>query len=165
MLDLIRHLLTPAADGVSEDTIYAEHCAEFRALNIIFWQIPVIVTTLNGGLWFALASLELTDWGQRMILWFAVAVNIAFFVSLTRLRAIMERLLREIHRFEGRSKEPGSYTVLTMFGLLMLIATIGAIVVSVNPSLFFQKRSPEAVVVLCTGAGTMTGSCRTIKPG
>ncbi|WP_420469869.1 hypothetical protein [Brevundimonas sp. FT23042] len=163
MLDLIRHILSAPAGGVTEEKIYTEHCAEFRALNIIFWQIPVIVTTLNGGLWFALASLDLTVWGQRMILGFAVVVNIAFFVALVRLRAIMERLLERIRRFEGRGRERGAYTVLTLFGLLMAIATAGAVVVAANPPLFLKRDAPKSIIILCeAAAGSAPRACQAV---
>jgi hypothetical protein len=35
-----------------EKTIFEQDCQEFRSLNGFLWQIPVIVSTLTGGLWF-----------------------------------------------------------------------------------------------------------------
>jgi hypothetical protein len=32
-------------------TIFEQDCQEFRSLNGFLWQIPVIVSTLTGGLW------------------------------------------------------------------------------------------------------------------
>jgi hypothetical protein len=34
-----------------QKTIFEQDCQEFRSLNGFLWQIPVIVSTLTGGLW------------------------------------------------------------------------------------------------------------------
>lgn len=164
MLDLIERLLKGPTGGVSDETLYTEHCAEFRALNALFWQIPVLVTTLSGGLWFAVASLDLTDDGQAAILWFSAAVNVAFFVALWRLRAIMEGLLKRIRRFEGRPEGAKSYIVLTVFFLLMGLASVGAIIVALEPSRYLEGDLSVQGVVLCTQAPGVEPSCRMLKP-
>ena len=46
---------------IEKDTlIYQQSCEEFRSLNGFFWQIPIIMMTLNGGLWYSVASLDLS---------------------------------------------------------------------------------------------------------
>jgi 2-polyprenyl-3-methyl-5-hydroxy-6-metoxy-1,4-benzoquinol methylase len=57
--------------SVTKSQIYEQRCAEFRSLNGFFWQIPLIVMTLNGGLWFAVASLDVTPVAKSAILCFA----------------------------------------------------------------------------------------------
>ena len=166
MLDLIRQLLVAPSDGVSDEKVYTEHCAEFRALNTIFWQIPLIVMTLNGGLWFAVASLDLTDGGQRLILAFTALINFAFMCALLRLRVIMESLLERIRKFEGRAKrsDPWAGFILLLFWILMGAAGGGAMVAACNPGAYLQPRSTKAVVVVCERGApdAPPGPCRAL---
>ena len=86
--------------------IYEQNCLEFRSLNGFFWQIPLIMMTLNGGLWYSVASLDLAPMAQRGILWFAAFANVVMIFGLWRLRGIMQSLLTSIHAFQN-SSSPG----------------------------------------------------------
>jgi hypothetical protein len=141
--------------AVPPEDVYRERCAEFRSLNTIFWQIPLIMMTLNGGLWFALGSLELTTAGQRLVLIFAAVANTVFAVALIRLRSVMGRLLAHIRLSEGDAKSRFSGTTVTGFVLLLGVAAAGALAASREPSAVLAKRpqaarselaSPETVV-------------------
>jgi len=37
---------------------YEQNYQHFRSLNQIMWQIPVLATTLTGGLWFGVTKIE-----------------------------------------------------------------------------------------------------------
>lgn len=167
LLDLIERLLTPRS-GVSDEKIYTELCAEFRALNTIFWQIPLIVMTLNGGLWFAVASLDLTTSGQQLILAFTALINITFILALLRVRTIMEGLLKRIRTFEGRATTSDGWAgaILVMFWALMGIATIGAAVVAWNPTAYLKPKNADATVVVCQAGQKPPASpvnCRSVS--
>lgn len=167
LLDLIERLLT-SRSGVSDEKIYAELCAEFRALNTIFWQIPLIVMTLNGGLWFAVASLDLTTSGQQLILAFTALINVTFILALLRVRMIMEGLLKRIRTFEGRAATTDGWAgaILVMFWALMGIATLGAVVVAWNPAAYLKPKSADAAVVVCQAGQKQSASlvnCRSVS--
>jgi len=53
--------------------------------------------TLNGGLWYSVASLDLSVSSQRGVLTFAVVANLVMAVALGRLRNVMASLLVQIH--------------------------------------------------------------------
>lgn len=167
LLDLIERLWA-SRSGVSDEKIYAEICAEFRALNTIFWQIPLIVMTLNGGLWFAVASLELTTSGQQLILVFTALINIAFILALLRVRTIMEGLLKRIRTFERRTttKDGWAGAILVMFWALMGTATVGAVVVAWNPASYLRPKSADAAVIVCQPGPTPSAppvNCRSVS--
>lgn len=134
---------------VTESEIYQQQCEEFRALNKIFWQIPLIMTTLNGGLWFALASLELTGLGQRAILIFAVLVNLVFLVALVRLRLLLGALLKQIHAVRALEAKGGGVTVVA-FCTLLALAAVAAGSAAFNPDAILAKAPPsKSVRILC----------------
>lgn len=139
--------------AVQDTEIYQQQCEDFRALNTVFWQLPVIMMTLNGGLWFALASLELTEMGQRFILIFAVAVDLAFIVALIRLRLLLAALLVRIHRVQGEMKVPLSRFTVGAFCAVLLLAALGAAVTAVHPAAVLSKPAKGATVVVCVVSG------------
>ena len=149
---------------VTESEIYQQQCEEFRALNGIFWQIPVIMTTFNGGLWFALASLDLTDLGQRLILVFAALANVAFLIALIRLRWLLGTLLRRIHTIQGSLSAPLSGITVAAFGLLLVLAALGAVVAAFNPSAVLVRKSPPTVLeISCPSPNSATAQTCTVR--
>lgn len=156
--------------AVSETEIYQQQCAEFRALNAVFWQVPLIMMTLNGGLWFALASLELTDTGQRLILVFAAVANVVFIVALIRLRLLMSALLVRIHLVEGVMTAPLARVTVVAFCGLLLLAALGAILAAFNPGAVLARTAKPPPVDLCiaegqTAAAARTQTCTPAAPG
>ena len=81
--------------------IFEQDCQDFRSLNGFLWQIPVIVSTLTGGLWFGVDKVA-KDSFVRPSLWILTfVVNVVFVVVLWRLRAgPMEALLDRIHTYQ-----------------------------------------------------------------
>jgi len=148
--------------AVSETEIYQQQCAEFRALNAVFWQIPLIMMTLAGGLWFALASLELTDTGQRLILVFAAVANVVFIVALIRLRLLMSALLARIHLVEGAMTAPLARVTVVAFCGLLLLAALGAILAALNPGAVLARTAKPPPVVLCLAEGQTAAAARTL---
>lgn len=154
---------------VSATEIYKQQCEDFRALNTIFWQLPVILMTLNGGLWFALGGLDLTETGQRGLLAFAAVVDIAFIVAMIRLRLLLKALLKKIHAVQGdMTVAMGGVTVAAFCGLLLLAAA-GAGAAALNPAAVLSKTPKPAPVIICivdgraqpsTGNGTCPPSVR-----
>lgn len=123
-----------------EALVYQQNCEEFRSLNGFFWQIPLIMMTLNGGLWYSVASLDLGLQAQRGILSFAAFANIVMVFGLQRIRNIMEHLLVSIRRFQGTEKPPGQSRVIqVLFQSLLLFAAIGALVAACDPPHHFIR--------------------------
>lgn len=110
-----------------EKVIFEQDCQDFRSLNGIMWQVPVIVSTLTGGLWFGVTKIGDEPFIASSLFLLAAVANVAFVVVLWRLRrGVMEPLLERIRAFQGRSGTTGRrYTVISVFsGLLLFSATI-----------------------------------------
>jgi hypothetical protein len=105
--------------------IFEQDSQEFRSLNGFLWQIPVMVSTLTGGLWFG-ADKVASDSVVRPALWLlAGIVNVVFVVVLWRLRAgPMENLLDRIHAYQGVPRSRGKYTMIWMFTLLLALSAL-----------------------------------------
>lgn len=135
-----------------ETLIYQQNCEEFRSLNSFFWQIPIIMMTLNGGLWYSVASLDLSTVAQRGVLSFAVFANLVMAVGLWRLRSVMQNLLASIHEYQGTSLSGRSRIIQVLFQLLLVFAAIGALAASLNPERYFTRGIESA---------SKTETCRT----
>lgn len=146
------------------DKIYEQRSNEFRSLNGFLWQIPVIMMTLNGGLWFSVASLDLTAKGQSFILTFAGIANLAMTAALIRLRFVMAGLLAKILTHEGVSPPKKWGLIVGAFSLIMLVAAGGAFWVARDPGSVFAKTkkgesTPAATIVtesLCPAIASPT---------
>lgn len=121
-------MTNPTPQGVvTPSQIYEQRCAEFRSLNGFFWQIPLIVMTLNGGLWFAVASLDLTAVARVAILLFAAGADAAMIITMWRLRGLLEVLLEQIRVAEGGEEPKGGRVILWVFCILFGAAALGAV--------------------------------------
>lgn len=119
--------------------VYEQNCNEFRSINGFFWQVPLIMMTLNGGLWYSVASLSLSVTAQRGILAFAIFANIVMVVGLQRLRGIMQHLLTQIHAYQG-TQAPGRARIIQyLFQALLIFAAAGAFAAALNPTEYFTR--------------------------
>lgn len=155
---------THGLEKVSNSQIYEQRCAEFRSLNSFFWQIPLIVMTLNGGLWFAVASLDVTPVAKSAILCFAGVANLAMIVALIRLRGIMEALLKQIRVTEGVDNGRSGWVVLTVFCGLFGLASLGAFAAAGQPGLFFKPKAASLSAGTC-GTTVSDSSSGTVSTG
>lgn len=76
-----------------EKEAYEQNYQQFRSLNQIMWQIPVLAMTLTGGLWFAVSRADGESLISSMLLLTAVVGNLALVVVLRRFRFVMGRYL------------------------------------------------------------------------
>lgn len=69
---------------------YQQNYQQFRSLNQIMWQIPVLAMTLTGGLWFGVSRIPENTWLVTALLFTAVVGNGALFAVLFRFRHVMD---------------------------------------------------------------------------
>ena len=112
-------------DNKCDKTVYVQNCEDFRSLNNIMWRVPILVMSLTGGLLVAVATFELSDPARQGILVFAGLINLAFIVVLYRLRYVMDRILKQIHAYQGTKYQKGFRVVLTLSAIL-LISMLGS---------------------------------------
>lgn len=76
-----------------EKEAYEQNYQQFRSLNQIMWQIPVLAMTLTGGLWFGVSKIEDNLFLVSTLLCTAVVGNLALSAVLYRFRFVMRRYL------------------------------------------------------------------------
>lgn len=129
-----------AVDAPDQKAIYEQRCQDFRSLNGFLWQSPLIIMSLTGGLWFAVASFALSNAARSMLLVFACIANLLMIGALVRLRWVMQRVLEDIRDYDGKRKTKGDYTIVKIFSAMLLLTAIGSAVAACNPGAYFTKQ-------------------------
>lgn len=127
--------------------IYKQRCKDFRSLNEIMWRVPVMLMTITGGLWFAIAKFEMSNLSRIALLIFAAVVNLLFTIVLYRLRGIMEGILVMIHDYEKIEHKKGFQTVRCFIIGMILIAASSAVAAFNIDKVFIAKVGTANVVV------------------
>lgn len=128
-----------AAGGRDQKAIYDQRCEDFRSLNGFLWQSPLIIMTLTGGLWFAVASFALSDSARTMLLVFAGLANLLMIGALIRLRWVMQSVLRDVRSYDGKQRIGGNYIIVGIFSALLAMTAFGSFVASCHPAAYFTK--------------------------
>jgi hypothetical protein len=131
---------------VDDAVIYDQRCQDFRSLNGFLWQSPLIIMTLTGGLWFAVASFDISTGARSMLLIFAGLANLIMIAALVRLRLVMQSVLTDIRKLNNLHKIRFDFTIVILFSLLLLMAAIGSFVAGACPQKYFTKGAEAAPV-------------------
>lgn len=75
---------------------------QFRSLNQTMWQVPVIAMTINGGLWYAAATITTSKWVPVFSLLLAFVFDLALICVLIRVRYVMGTYLTKIEEFSKK---------------------------------------------------------------
>lgn len=130
-----------ANEPADQKVIYEQRCEDFRSLNGFLWQSPLIIMTLTSGLWFAVASFEISDRARSMLLIFAGISNLLMIIALIRLRYVMQWVLADIRSYDGKGKIGGNFIIVGTFCTLLMFAAIGSFVASCGPAAYFNKNA------------------------
>lgn len=128
-----------AAATRDQKVIYEQRCEDFRSLNGFLWQSPLIIMSLTGGLWFAVASFALSASARSMLLVFACLANFLMIGALFRLRWVMQQVLDDIRDYDGKLRATGDYTIVKIFSAMLFFAAIGSGIAAYHPSAYFTK--------------------------
>jgi len=150
------------SNDIDTKVIYEQLCQDFRSLNGFLWQTPIIVMTLTGGLWFSVATFELTDEARRALLIFAGAADLLMIAALVRLRYVMATVQLEIRRHDGRPAAGRNGIFVGIFSLLLLLTSAGSLIAGVDPARYFSKREPAAQTKPNAQAGAAPSTSATI---
>ena len=130
-----------AADAPDQKAIYDQRCQDFRSLNGFLWQSPLIIMTLTGGLWFAVASFALSTEARTMLLIFAGIANLLMIGALIRLRFVMQSVLTDIRAYDHKHAVGGNYIIVGIFSILLAVTAVGSFWASCDPSAYFTKQA------------------------
>lgn len=129
---------------IEPKVVYEQLCNDFRSLNGFLWQTPLIIMTLTGGVWFAVASFSMSDIARSRLLLFAGLANIIMIVALFRLRYVMQRIHHQIQAHDQRDVTGPNYTIVICFTFMLLLAALGSFKASYEPATYFIKVSSDA---------------------
>ena len=80
---------------------YEQNYQQFRSLNQIMWQIPVLAMTLTGGLWFGVSTIDDNAMLVTVLLLTAVMGNVMLCGVLVRFRHVMGCYLEWLKAADG----------------------------------------------------------------
>lgn len=94
---------------------FQQNYEQFRSLNQIMWQVPVIAVTINGGLWFAAATITTSKLVPLFSLSLAIVLDVAFIFVLLRVRYVMDAYMTTIKSFSESNypNAPGNNRIYT----------------------------------------------------
>ena len=112
--------------------IYKEHYAQFRSMNGILYQLPVIFSSIIGALfYFAFSFLERSEVVSAVVMVFAAVVAMLGVVIVHRFGLAFSAYIDSINRFDGPHKislqSSISPSVIWVIKCLLVIAVIMSI--------------------------------------
>ena len=137
-----------------EKVCYEQNYLQFRSLNQIMWQVPIIAMTLTGGLWFGVSKMS-TPAVQISLLILAFVGNIGLTFVLIRIRYVMREYLCCLKQFHppgyveasGDSWFTHSERVVGTFKALLLfsafICFVGILIVAFIPEWISLSQSSD----------------------
>ncbi|MGC2221598.1 MAG: hypothetical protein WA624_04135 [Methylocella sp.] len=114
---------------------YEQNCQQFRAMNQILWQVPLLAITITGGLWYAALSVAGAQDLKRPLFALSAIVDIALIFVILRVRYVMGAYLEKLKAFNPAAcvEAPGtrwynaSLTVIRAFSTALALAAVGSI--------------------------------------
>ena len=110
--------------------VYEQNFEQFRDLNRLMWQVPMLAVTITGGFWYAALAIEgAKDIARGLHLMCGVLDLVLIFV-LIRIRYVMGAYLEKLRAFypdgyvdaKGTCFYNGRHVVVRAFSLCLLVA-------------------------------------------
>ncbi|MFG1392319.1 hypothetical protein [Xanthobacter agilis] len=130
---------------------YEQNFQQFRAMNQIMWQVPLLAVSITGGLWYAaFAVAGMQEFGRPIFL-LGGTLDLVLIAVLWRIRFVMDAYLEKLKAFHpeafvqasGRGLFNWQYTVIGAFTLVLLVAGAGSFIGFFNLDwLKFEKLRP-----------------------
>lgn len=127
----------PTYDQIFErdKVCYEQNCEQFRAMNQLMWQVPLVAITVTGGLWFAAIDVTNAASYKGALFMLAAVLDLSLVFVLIRVRYVMGQYLRMIEAFNpgsfvsapGNSLFTQSHVVIFAFSVALLIAASGSV--------------------------------------
>ncbi len=119
---------------------YEQNFQQFRAMNQIMWQVPLLAITITGGLWYAALGVSGASAFRGPLFLLSAVLDFALIAVLWRVRFVMAAYLTELERFNptafvraqggGLLNQP--YTVVSAFSIALGCAGIGSVIGLLN---------------------------------
>jgi len=133
---------------LAEAEIYKRLSDDFRALNAILWQLPPIMITITGGLWFAAATFKVSPSAQSGILLFAAVANALMIAAMFRLRIVILGLQEQIRDYDKLPLSKSPFTTVTLMSVMLGLSAIGSLWVAACPTHYFKSEELTSAISL-----------------
>ena len=120
---------------------FEQNFEQFRDLNRLMWQVPVLAITITGGFWYAVLAYAAAAEIARGLYLICGVLDLALIFVLIRIRYVMGRYLVKLKAFnpEGYVDAPGtgfynrSYVVVIAFCFSLFVAAFMSIASFFDP--------------------------------
>jgi hypothetical protein len=119
---------------------YEQNFQQYRAMNQIMWQVPLLAITITGGLWYAALGVSGASVFRGPLFLLSAVLDFALIAVLWRVRFVMAAYLTGIESFNppafvraaggGLLNRP--YTVVIAFSIALGCAGIGSVIGLLN---------------------------------
>lgn len=144
-------MTSTAAPSDLATEIYKRLGDDFRSLNVILWQLPPIMITITGGLWFAAANFKLTSSGQSLILMFVSISNVLMILAMLRLRYVIFGLQKQIRAIDNLPTSQNPFLTVSLMSGVLALSAIGSFWVAACPGHYLKAETPPQGVSLSVG--------------
>ncbi|MEJ6782153.1 hypothetical protein [Aminobacter sp. Piv2-1] len=118
-----------------DQSCYEQNFQQYRAMNQIMWQVPLLAITITGGLWYAALGVSGASEFRGPLFLLSAVLDFALIAVLWRIRFVMAAYLVQIERFHPPAfvRASGSgflnwpYTVVAAFSVALGCAGIGSV--------------------------------------
>lgn len=115
---------------------YEQNFQQYRAMNQIMWQVPLLAITITGGLWYAALTEAGAEEFRRPLFLLSAVLDFALIAVLWRVRLVMTAYGEKIRAFNPAAyveADDGGlfnrrYTVVTALSVAVGVAGIGSLV-------------------------------------
>jgi hypothetical protein len=157
-----------------EKAAFEQTCNSFRSLNQLMWQVPLIATSLTGGLWYGVANGALNKAGRFGLLLLAALADFGLgALVLPRVRNVMQAHLDDMAKFYPTSKpkeldlfvlRKGGWFgenrgAMRVYALLLLLASLMSVVAAVyvlTGSISPKTEPATTITTISTANGVTT---------
>lgn len=123
-----------------EKCCYEQNCQQFRAMNQIMWQVPLLAISITGGLWYAALAINGASDFRKPLFLLSAVLDFSLIAVLWRVRFVMAAYLTQIEAFNptafvraaGTGLFNRSHTVVVAFSAAMGCAGIGSVLGLLN---------------------------------
>jgi hypothetical protein len=115
---------------------YEQNFQQYRAMNQIMWQVPLLAITITGGLWYAALGVSGASVFRGPLFLLSAVLDFALIAVLWRVRFVMAAYLTGIESFNppafvraaggGLLNRP--YTVVIAFSIALGCAGVGSVI-------------------------------------
>ena len=107
---------------------YEQNFQQYRAMNQIMWQVPLLAITITGGLWYAALGVSGASAFRGPLFLLSAVLDFSLIAVLWRVRFVMAAYLPVFVRAAGGGLLNRPYTVVSAFSIALGCAGVGSVI-------------------------------------